>query len=141
MSRYTMEHVDSSQCGVRELHVYYPVPEPVYVQVNIGRNEGGTPMSDVRWAWFVDTVRDAIVSSVIKALPGPNYTGVRAVTLKEVQIHRGLGHWRGNMEDSAHISYMGELDVAYLRSQLAPIARMFGQDTIALIVGSELVTA
>lgn len=115
----------------------------IYVQVNIGRNAHGEPMSPTRWQWFADTVRDALASAVIVAYPGPDYPCMRADIMSQIEMHAGRGRWGGNSEESVHISLYVEadIDVNYLRNQLGVIARMFDQDAIALIVGSELVPA
>ena len=114
-----------------------------YVQVNIGRNADGEPMSAARWAWFVDTVRDALVTAAVVAYPRPDHPGMRADLASRIETHAGYGRWGDASEESVHISLYVEtgIDATYLRAQLGVVARMFDQDAIALIVGSELVTA
>ena len=115
----------------------------IYVQVNIGRNAHGEPMGERQWDWLASAVRDALASAVIVAYPGPDYSGMRADIMSRIEMHAGRGRWGGNSEESVHISLYVEadIDVNYLRDQLGVIARLFDQDAIALIVGSELVTA
>lgn len=103
---------------------------PTYVQVNIGRNVGDTPLSPRQWAGFMGAVEGAM----------------RAATIGRgiVSVHTGRGAWQdehGNTvsEDSAYFSTFAVVDVPALRSALAVIREFAGQDAIALIVGSELI--
>lgn len=109
----------------------------MYIQVNIGRNVGTAPLDDDNWQWFRDTVVDTICSAVRMLNDVP-----RVELEAQIEQHRGLGQW-GELdpEESCHISLYTELDVDldFLRENLGYVKRMFDQDAIALIVGSELI--
>lgn len=98
-----------------------------YVQVNIGRNVDNEPMSAELWNDFVTAVADAIADC----------SGI-----KFIETHLGVGYWESVMEDSCHVSALATfVNVDTLREQLGYVAAEFGQDAVALIVGSELVEA
>ncbi len=108
-----------------------------YIQVNIGRNVGNEPMSEENWDWFQSSVKDTIASAIRVLNDVP-----RAEILSQIETHLGLGNWGEiDPEESAHISIFSELsiDLDYLRENLGLHRRMFDQDAIALIVGSELI--
>lgn len=99
-----------------------------YVQANIGRNVGDEPMSDADWDKFIAATASAIINACL------NRT--------EIEFHYGRGTWEGITEASCHISTLAQsVDVPKLWSKLRDLARQFGQDTVALIIGSELVEA
>lgn len=104
-----------------------------YVQVNVGRNVNGQPMSDERW--------DAFQNAVTIALLGANRGG----GLPNVSFHTGEGFWNDETtgelmsEESAYISTFADIDAYALRVELARIRDEYGQDAIALIVGSDLI--
>ena len=56
-------------------------------------------------------------------------------------MHSGQGSWEGGSEESVHISSYWEdgFDLRQLKAELAQLKEWFEQDTIALIVGSELI--
>lgn len=104
-----------------------------YIQVNIGRNvpvdasgAGGRTMSGWEWDRFKSNVTRAMIDSLI----GP---------MVDIEIHNGIGTWDGEEEESVHISSFGPYDVDSLRKKLERIRSLFWQDSIALIVGSELI--
>ena len=98
-----------------------------YVQVNIGRNVGDEPMSSELWNDFVTAASNVIAD---------------CSDIKSIETHFGVGYWEGGMEDSCHVSALASfVDVDTLREQLGYVAAEFGQDAVALIVGSELVEA
>lgn len=107
-----------------------------YAQLNIGRNVGNTPMDDSRWEWFVSTAQSILMGAQHRVGGSPAGESQR----KDTQVHYGAGIWGGVAEESAHISLFWEqgMDVDYIREQAGVIARMFEQDAIAVIVGSEL---
>lgn len=111
----------------------------MYLQANVGRNVGTEPATEANWSACKATVADAICSAIRQLNDVP-----RSVIKSRIETHTGMGAW-GELdpEESAHISIISEwsVDVELLRSELALIARMFNQDAIALIVGSELISA
>ena len=104
-----------------------------YVQVNIGRNVGGVPMSDERW----DRFHADITMALLKAYRG---NGV-----PNVSFHTGEGFWNDETtgelmsEESAYISTFADIDAFALRVDLARLRDEYGQDAIALIIGSDLI--
>lgn len=110
-----------------------------YAQLNIGRNVGDVPMDAGRWEWFVNTAQSVLMGAQHRVGGSPAGESHR----KDTQVHYGTGVWGGVAEESAHVSLFWEqgLDVDYVREQAAIVARLFEQDAIAVIVGSELVTA
>ena len=105
-----------------------PVRAERYIQVNIGRNVRGEEMTMIKWFDFIDEVKIAIRRSADD----------RNVRIEE---HQGVGVWDGEEEDSAHLSAFGVFDLSELRSELQRIAYYHDQDSIALIVRSELIRA
>lgn len=107
-----------------------------YAQLNIGRNVGNVSMDEARWAWFVNTAQSILMGAQYRAGGSPAGDSQRADT----QVHYGAGVWGGVAEESAHVSLYWEqgMDVDYIREQARGVARMFEQDAIAVIVGSEL---
>lgn len=98
-----------------------------YVQVNIGRNVAGEPMSPERWNDFVTAVSNTIAD---------------CSDIKSIETHFGTGYWEGGMEESCHVSALATfVDVDTLREHLGYVAGEFGQDAVALVLGSELVPA
>lgn len=97
-------------------------PALVYVQANFGRNVGDEPMSDDQWNLFRADVQVAF--------------GVRT------EAHFGQGTYDGVTEDSCHVSgFVLGGRVEALEAELAALAAEYGQDSIALIVGSRLIKA
>lgn len=104
----------------------------MYIQVNIGRNIGDTPMSDNMWDMFKEQIAQIIRRSV-KA-------DYRDVSGLNIEFHEGLGMW-GNQEDSCHISLYDErgFDLLELQRDLKWMRSEYEQDSVALIIGSELI--
>ena len=104
-----------------------------YIQVNIGRNVGTTPMSDTDWDTFADEVAFAIYHSANRR--------EAFSTIDNIELHNGTGVYDGISEDSRHISSFWEdgFDLDQLRTMLRDTRVVYGQDAIALIVGSELI--
>lgn len=103
-----------------------------YVQVNVGRNVGDIPLGAGLWDAFIWDVVNDIINSSRDGVPYP------------FQRHVGTGAWidedgRRIEEDSVHISVMIDIDAYALRLALAATAKKYGQDAIALIIGSELI--
>ena len=97
-------------------------PAPIYVQANFGRNIGIEPMSAERWEEFARRVATAF--------------------LVDTETHFGTGTYGGITEDSAHVSgFMPTSGIPFLRVELSDLAAEFGQDSIALVIGSELIKA
>ena len=109
-----------------------------YAQLNIGRNVGDVPMDAATWAEFIREARVALAESVVDT------DGMRSTWLYDnTQAHYGRGEWGGVAEDSAHVSLFAEqgMHVGNLKRWARDMAATYGQDAIALITGSELVTA
>lgn len=106
----------------------------MYIQVNIGRNIGDTPMSDHLW----DTFRLAVSQAICLSVRTTDY-----VSESGNELHKGVGYWQVGEEESAHISRFDErgYDLVQLKNDLRELAKQFEQDSIALIVGSELIEA
>lgn len=104
----------------------------MYVQLNFGRNVEGMPMSSERW----DDFRNDIITVLVMSCNGSSVE-----TLNAIEVHNGSGTWSGVREDSAHVSIFWEpgVNVDILRERVARVKRNYRQDSIALIVGSELV--
>lgn len=112
-----------------------------YAQLNIGRNVGTEPMTDWLWEWFVDGAANLLVEAVkIRSFASEARPTVKR---SDVQVHRGQGEWDGVTEDSAHVSLYWQhgIDTDLLTGALPSLAHMFGQDAIALVTGSTLVSA
>lgn len=107
-----------------------------YAQLNIGRNVDNTPMAQDRWEWFVSTAQSVLMGAQHRVGGSPAGESHR----NDVEVHYGAGVWGGVAEESAHVSLFWEfgIDADYVREQAGVIARMFEQDTVAVIVGSEL---
>ena len=103
-----------------------------YYQINIGRGENGTLMSDERWEDFQDDIAMAMVSASRSGLPN-------------ISMHYGEGFWNdpetGELlsEPSAYLSTFADIDGYALRVQLARLRENYSQDAIAFISGSDLV--
>ena len=108
-----------------------------YVQINIGRNVDGMPMSRKAWASFIDESAAALVYAATID------NAERRSMLRDdvVEIHTGTGSYGGIREDSAHVSmfHSDGIDADDVRAVMADVAARYGQDAVALIVGSELV--
>lgn len=107
-----------------------PTATATYVQVNIGRNVDESPMPAAKWGRFQGQVADLL----------RNVTIGRGI----VSVHTGRGAWQddhGNTvsEDSAYFSTFAVVQLDALREGLAYLKAVYGQDAIALIVGSELI--
>lgn len=105
----------------------------MYIQVNIGRNVGNTPMLDDKWNEFQGRVAFAIYNAA-------NCWEAFSL-IDNTELHTGFGAYDGVTEESCHISSYWEdgFDLDQLKTELAELKTWFGQDAIALIVGSELV--
>lgn len=110
----------------------------MYIQVNIGRNFehstlGTVPMVSDKWREFQEQV-------VYILLQLREHTDMGEPS---VEIHLGVGEWDGVPEESAKISVYNEggFDLVQVKNELRDLAKQFGQNTIALIVGSELIEA
>lgn len=106
-----------------------------YAQLNIGRNVNNEPMPDWVWEWFQDGAANVLIEATRRAAGG-----MSGATRDDVQVHTGRGKWDGVPEDSAHVSLFWEagIDADHIRQMASVVARMFGQDAVAIIVGSEL---
>lgn len=112
-----------------------------YAQLNIGRgvgNDGVTMAADV-WERFVGACGDALAYAARDLAAGVTRTEMAG----RVEVHHGSGVWQGVREDSAHVSLFNEhgISIAALRESVADLAHDYGQDAVALIVGSELIEA
>lgn len=102
-----------------------------YAQLNIGR---GNIELESDWETFIALCEAALAGSTV-------YSPDEMIA--NVQVHEGWGEWHGVVEESAHISFYTEaaIDQLWVRDRARHLAQMFGQDSIAVIFGSELVNA
>lgn len=109
-----------------------------YAQINIGRNVGDVPMDSATWAEFIREARVALAESV-----DWTDTTVSYWAYGDTQVHLGTGEWDGVAEDSAHVSLYTErgMHVGNIERWARDMAATYGQDSIAIITGSTLVTA
>jgi len=120
----------------------------MYIQVNFGRNVGTVPMSQPLW--------DAFTSDVVRVIVhyAADMSGGEPVSyIADVELHNGYGTWGDTPEESRHLSlfwedntpadkrdYAADLKAGErLRKDLQEVADSYGQDNVALIVGSELI--
>lgn len=110
----------------------------MYIQVNIGRNfepdnynAFSGELSDFEWFQFQD--------DVVSILEGHREHSDMGHEVPE--IHIGSGVWNGRVEESAKISlyHEGGFDLEGIREQLHRLKKEYSQESIALIVGSELI--
>lgn len=107
----------------------------MYIQVNAGHNIGDTPMPPES----VEAMHLGIAIAVTAAITDSD------ATVNGYEIHKGIGSWEGVPEVSSHLTfftdYNGTIDElkSALRTNLASVAAEFGQDSLGLIVGSDLV--
>ena len=110
----------------------------MYIQVNIGRNfvpnrfnDSGGILSEVDWYEFQDGV-----ASILERCREHSDMGHEVP-----EIHLGTGVWNGRMEESAKISlyHEGGFDLDAIREQLFRLKKEYNQDSIALLIGSELI--
>ena len=110
----------------------------MYIQVNIGRNfvadrynETGGTLSDLEWRCFRADVCMILDGFREHSDMGHEYP----------EEFLGMGEWKGGFEESAKISlyHEGGFDLEGIREQLFRLKKEYSQETIALIVGSELI--
>lgn len=110
----------------------------MYIQVNIGRNfapnkhnETGGTLSDLDWRCF--KIDAELILSNNRINPTTEYG--------DAEVFDGLGEWDGKLEESAKISMYHEdgFDLARIREELYRLKKEYSQDTIALVIGSELI--
>ena len=89
------------------------------------------PMSDEQWATFVEDVKADMASTYADLyLDGAERT---------FEVHYGKGVWEGVEEESAKITLLSDqplTHLSYLRQALANLAEEYGQDAIALTIGT-----
>ena len=110
----------------------------MYIQVNIGRNfvayrynaTGGT-LSDLEWSEFQEDVKYALVQFREHSDMGD----------PKAEVHCGVGVWDEKEEMSAHISlfHEGGFDTDGLKNYLFGLKGMYSQESIAIILGSQLI--
>lgn len=101
-----------------------------WIQVNIGRNVGGAPMSDDNWQEF----RDRVISALVRfAGASPN----------DIMTTVGTGPWNDSREDCASFGVFAckGFDIELFRDWLGITAARFDQESIALMIGGELINA
>ena len=109
----------------------------MYIQVNIGRNIDNVPMGMIQWLEFQQRVVQALYENT-ESIPYQLFKTA-------VEVHTGSGRWWDGekfiSEDSAKISLFLESgwNIEQLRIDLKELRSQFGQDSIALIIGSELI--
>lgn len=109
-----------------------------YIQINIGRNHDDEPIDDDLWAEFQNHMERIIQYNEID--PDGGRTIDRLGVPIAVERHYGIGDWNG-AEESCHLSAVSPrgFNVENIRVALASAKEVWGQDAIALIVGSELI--
>ena len=108
----------------------------MYIQVNIGRNFehstlGNMPMVSDVWREFQERV-------VYILLQLREHTDMGEPS---VEVHLGVGYYNGIPEESAKISvyHEGGFDLESIREHLSELKTDYKQDSIALLIGSELI--
>lgn len=105
--------------------------------VTIGRNVGNEPMSELEWQAYQDDIRVLFRQTVWMAV----------CHCESEESFTGRGQWDGIWEDNARIVVRTTAPIdsgalSYLRTSLADTASYYGQDAIALAIGtSELIDA
>ena len=99
------------------------------ITVTIGRNVSDVPMPEQRWEEFEQDVQELLSRA----------TGA------SIETHRGVGSWEGVVEESTKVTLLADnplnVNIGYIRVNLADLVRLYDQDAIALTIGeSELVT-
>lgn len=99
-----------------------------YIAANIGRNIGDTPMSESAWQSFQHDVATTLFQA-----------GARLEDAHGI-IEGVGGEWQGTPEESAHVWQLlteapSASTIADTKHTLKILARDYGQDAIALIVG------
>ena len=122
----------------------------MYIQVNIGRNyvadmfnPTGGILSDVQWAWFKKDIVDNLVATVLSDSDDISEDNWQKV-LNTVEIHNDQGSYNGIAEESCHISIfvpagLSEKSLGDFRRYLFNLKKEYSQDSIGLIIGSELI--
>lgn len=111
----------------------------MYVQINLGRNIGTTPMGYAQW---LEAQNEATLALFNSSLSVPY-----EIFKTTVESHSGIGRWFDNdiedyvVEESVKISFFDPagFNLNDLRRDLRDIKERFGQDAIALITDSELI--
>ena len=91
------------------------------------------PMSDEQWATFVEDVKADMASTYADL-----YLDRAERTF---EVHYGKGVWEGVEEESAKITLLAEFELderglSTLRNYLTDLAGEYGQDAIALTIGT-----
>lgn len=94
-----------------------------YVQINIGQGE----LTHEEWDGFQDATIIALRESVRGESDAP------------IEVHDGAGWWDEEVENSAHVSIVADVDTYALRTKLTELKATYNQDAITLIVGSDLI--
>lgn len=96
------------------------------IVVTFGRNVGTTPMSDTRWAEFIEDVRGTLRQNTFER--------------QRVQLNttEGMGEWDGIPEPNAQVtvllrSQVSEEAQATLKRDLSELARFYEQEAIAVM--------
>lgn len=100
--------------------------------VTVGRDIGDSPMPSEKW--------DTLILTIVKELTHVTYGAW-------VEVHTGTGQYDGTTEESAMVTllteeYLSAGALTYIREFLKNLAGEYGQECIALTVGSsELIYA
>lgn len=116
-----------------------------YLQVNIGRNVGDVPMSDLTWLDFQNAVLRGLVDLIWDTEP----SRTAPPSFGEIMVHSGGGTWGESVvEESVHLSYCletGQLPapqfaraITDFNNYLRGVADEYQQEAIAVITGSKL---
>jgi len=94
--------------------------------VTIGRNVGTAPMSDTRWAEFIEDVRGTLCQNTFERQ--------RA----QLNTTEGMGEWDGIPEPNAQVTVLLRSQISdeskdLLRRDLSELARLYEQEAIAVM--------
>lgn len=104
-----------------------------YLALNIGRNTGTTPMPAHEWQAFQAAALDTLIGHA-------NTTQGHQATILASGTHTGAGDWVDNPEHSAVVwlvtaETLDPFTERNLRTDAADLARCYGQDAVAVIIG------
>lgn len=103
--------------------------------VTIGRNVGSQPMSDTRWAEFIESTQMLLDDA---GTSDPD---------SYVETHLGAGRWANQTEESAKVTLLSveglsQGTLVWLKKSIAYFSEHYQQDAIALTIGeSDLIYA
>ena len=120
--------MDTNQLPGTDAYGY--LAEDAWLQINIGRNVDGAPMSDRDWQEF----RIRVISALVR------YAGASP---NDIMTTTGTGPWEDGREDCASFGVFARkgFDLELFRDWIGITAARFDQESIALMIGGELINA